>query len=52
MIAVLDELTTGLDPLARRDTWKLIEQIRDCGVTILFVTHFMDEVERSVTALW
>jgi ABC-2 type transport system ATP-binding protein len=45
-IAVLDELTTGLDPQARRDTWRLIEQIRDRGVTVLLVTHFMEEAER------
>ncbi|SDE33773.1 ABC transporter ATP-binding protein [Glycomyces harbinensis] len=45
-IAVLDELTTGLDPQARRDTWDLIEQVRDSGVTIILVTHFMDEAER------
>ncbi|MBO0871553.1 MAG: ABC transporter ATP-binding protein [Micromonosporaceae bacterium] len=45
-IAVLDELTTGLDPQARRDTWALIEQVRDRGVTIVLVTHFMEEAER------
>jgi len=45
-IAVLDELTTGLDPQARRDTWALIERIRDDGVTILLVSHFMEEAER------
>jgi ABC-2 type transport system ATP-binding protein len=45
-IAVLDELTTGLDPQARRDTWQLIERIRDKGVTILLVTHFMEEAEQ------
>ncbi len=45
-IAVLDELTTGLDPSARRDTWALIEQIRDRGVTVVLVSHFMDEAER------
>jgi ABC-2 type transport system ATP-binding protein len=45
-IAILDELTTGLDPAARRATWSLIEQIRDRGVTILLVTHFMEEAER------
>ncbi len=45
-IAVLDELTTGLDPQARRDTWELIEGTRDRGVTILLVTHFMEEAER------
>ncbi|AIJ22703.1 ABC transporter [Amycolatopsis methanolica 239] len=43
---VLDELTTGLDPRARRDTWEVIEGIRDRGVTILLVTHFMAEAER------
>ncbi|RLP91793.1 ABC transporter ATP-binding protein [Micromonospora sp. BL4] len=45
-VAILDELTTGLDPQSRRDTWALIEQIRDSGVTIVLVTHFMEEAER------
>ena len=45
-IAILDELTTGLDPQARRATWALIEEIRSRGVTILLVTHFMEEAER------
>jgi ABC-2 type transport system ATP-binding protein len=45
-VAVLDELTTGLDPAARRDTWELIEGVRDRGVTIVLVTHFMEEAER------
>jgi len=45
-VAILDELTTGLDPQARRETWGLIERVRDRGVTILLVTHFMDEAER------
>ena len=45
-IAVLDELTTGLDPHARRDTWDLIGQVRERGVTVVLVTHFMDEAER------
>jgi ABC-2 type transport system ATP-binding protein len=45
-LAVLDEMTTGLDPQARRDTWELIEGIRDRGVTIVLVTHFMEEAER------
>ncbi|BFP55504.1 ABC transporter ATP-binding protein [Streptomyces griseus] len=44
--AILDELTTGLDPQARRDTWSIVERVRDTGVTILLVTHFMDEAER------
>ena len=45
-VAVLDELTTGLDPQARRDTWELIERVRDRGVTIVLVSHFMEEAER------
>jgi ABC-2 type transport system ATP-binding protein len=45
-IAVLEEMTTGLDPQARRDTWELIEGIRARGVTIVLVTHFMEEAER------
>jgi ABC-2 type transport system ATP-binding protein len=44
-IAILDELTTGLDPEARRDTWALIERMRERGVTVILVTHFMDEAE-------
>jgi ABC-2 type transport system ATP-binding protein len=45
-LAVLDELTTGLDPEARRGTWRHVEAIRRAGVTVLLVTHFMDEAER------
>jgi ABC-2 type transport system ATP-binding protein len=45
-VAILDELTTGLDPQARRDTWELIEGIRDRGTTVVLVSHFMDEAER------
>jgi ABC-2 type transport system ATP-binding protein len=45
-VALLDELTTGLDPNARREVWDLISEIRSRGVTILLVTHFMEEAER------
>jgi ABC-2 type transport system ATP-binding protein len=45
-LAVLDEMTTGLDPQARRDAWGLIERTRDRGATIVLVTHFMEEAER------
>lgn len=45
-VAILDELTTGLDPHARREVWGLVESVRDSGVSILLVTHFMDEAER------
>jgi ABC-2 type transport system ATP-binding protein len=44
-VVVLDELTTGLDPRGRRETWALVERVRDSGVTVLLVTHFMDEAE-------
>jgi ABC-2 type transport system ATP-binding protein len=44
-LAILDELTTGLDPQSRRETWKLIEGIRDEGLTVILVTHFMEEAE-------
>ncbi|MFJ2028528.1 ABC transporter ATP-binding protein [Streptosporangium sp. NPDC087985] len=42
-VVFLDELTTGLDPSARRTTWGLIRNMRERGVTIVMVTHFMDE---------
>jgi ABC-2 type transport system ATP-binding protein len=45
-LVFLDEMTTGLDPAARRATWQLIERIRDAGTTVVLVTHFMDEAER------
>jgi len=42
-IALLDELSTGLDPRSRRTVWKVIEDARDAGITIVLVTHFMEE---------
>lgn len=45
-IVVLDELTTGLDPQGRRSVWSLIEQIAARGVTVILVSHYLDEVER------
>jgi ABC-2 type transport system ATP-binding protein len=42
----LDELTQGLDPVARRDAWQLIEQARDDGTTVVLVTHDMEEAEQ------
>ena len=45
-VVFLDELTQGLDPAARRETWRLIESARDSGTTVVLVTHDMDEAER------
>ncbi len=45
-VVFLDEMTTGLDPAARRSTWELVERIRARGTTVVLVTHFMDEAER------
>ncbi len=45
-VAVLDEMTTGLDPAARRGVWDFIEKVRDRGTTMILVTHFMDEAQR------
>jgi len=44
-VVFLDEMTTGLDPAARREAWRLIETIRERGTTVVLVTHFMDEAE-------
>ena len=45
-LVFLDELTTGLDPQARRNMWDLVREIRDRGKTIFLTTHFMEEAER------
>ena len=45
-IVFLDELTTGLDPQARRAIWKLVTAIRDRGKTVFLTTHLMEEAER------
>lgn len=44
-IIFLDELTTGLDPLARRKVWKELLKLKEKGVTVLLTSHYMDEVE-------
>ncbi|WP_433957147.1 ABC transporter ATP-binding protein [Cytobacillus horneckiae] len=44
-VIFLDELTTGLDPLARREVWRTLEKLKETGVTIFLTSHFMDEVE-------
>jgi ABC-2 type transport system ATP-binding protein len=44
-LVILDELTQGLDPAARRDVWAAVRQLNDEGTTVLLVTHEMDEAE-------
>ena len=44
-LVFLDELTTGLDAKARRGVWKTLEKLKNQGLTIFLVSHFMDEVE-------
>ena len=45
-LVFLDELSTGLDPQARRTMWDLVRSLRDEGKTIFLSTHFMEEAER------
>jgi ABC-2 type transport system ATP-binding protein len=45
-VVFLDELTTGLDPQARRAIWELIRGIRERGKTVFLTTHLMEEAER------
>lgn len=44
-LVILDELTQGLDPAARREVWSAVAQLRDAGTTVLLVTHELDEAE-------
>ena len=44
-ILILDEPTTGLDPNARRDLWKILEDFKATGTTLILTTHYMEEAE-------
>ena len=45
-IVFLDELTQNLDPVGRRHTWEVVRQVRDSGVTVVLVTHDVEEAEQ------
>ena len=45
-VMFLDELTTGLDPKARREVWKALQKLKNQGIAIFLVSHYMDEVEK------
>ena len=44
-IVFLDELTTGLDVVARREVWRTLKQLKERGLTIFLTTHYMEEAE-------
>jgi ABC-2 type transport system ATP-binding protein len=45
-IVLLDEPTTGVDPVSRRDFWRILYDLREEGVTIIISTAYLDEAER------
>ena len=45
-ILLLDEPTTGVDPISRREFWRLVEQLHAAGSTILLASAYLDEIER------
>ncbi len=50
-LVILDEPTTGLDPVSRRDLWTLVRQVRDGGATVVVTTHYMEEAEENCDRL-
>ena len=50
-LVILDEPTTGLDPVSRRDLWALVGQARDRGATVIVTTHYMEEADEHCDRL-
>ena len=50
-LVILDEPTTGLDPVSRRDLWTLVRQVREAGATVIVTTHYMEEAEEHCDRL-
>ncbi|WP_017581484.1 ABC transporter ATP-binding protein [Nocardiopsis valliformis] len=50
-VLYLDEPTTGMDPEARHETWKIINELKESGVAILLTTHYLEEAERLADRL-
>ena len=50
-LVILDEPTTGLDPVSRRDLWTLVSQVRERGATVIVTTHYMEEAEEHCERL-
>ena len=46
-LVILDEPTTGLDPVSRRDLWELVGRVREGGATVIVTTHYMEEAEEN-----
>ena len=44
-LLILDEPTTGLDPSSRRELWRILQELRELGKTIVMATHYMEEAE-------
>ena len=50
-LVILDEPTTGLDPVSRRDLWELVNRVREGGATVIVTTHYMEEAEEMCDRL-